>query len=94
MPAPPVEHRVVRRDGHRAGERLDGLAELPRARLRDAQRDELVDVLRIGGQRRLCAGHGSGVGLRSILDAGWGAVLHRLTQCGGCWCAHREQGDD
>ena len=47
MPAPPVEHRVVRCDGHAAREGLDRFAELARARLRDAELNESLDVLRI-----------------------------------------------
>ncbi len=78
MPAPPVEHRVVRRDGQPARERLDRLAELPRARLRDTEIDEALHVLRIGRERRLGTRDRSGVDLRPILDARGRPVLHGL----------------
>ena len=69
MPAPAIEQRVVRRDLQTARERLDGFPILPHARLRDAERDDAVDVARVAGQGALGACDRPGVGLRAILDA-------------------------
>jgi len=69
VPAPAIQQRVVGRDADAVGERGDRFAILPDARLRHAQRDDLVDVVRIRTERTLGPGDGPGVTLGSILDA-------------------------
>src|SRR5688572_22731 len=79
MPAPAVKHRAVGRDGDAAREGLDGFAELPHSGLGNAERDDAVDISRIGVERSLGACDGSGIGHRLVFDAGGRAVLNGLS---------------
>src|SRR2546426_6441590 len=83
MSAPAIQHRIARRDRQAAGERLDRLAEPPRAGLREAELNDPRHVPWIRGEGALGAGNRAGVGLRAVLDAGGGAVLQRLAAGGG-----------
>ena len=88
VPAPAIQQRVVRCDADAACERRDRLAILPDARLRDAERDDLLDVARIGRQRALGARDGAGVALRPVLHTGGRAVFDGLKQAE--WCEEAE----
>jgi hypothetical protein len=78
MSPPAIEHRVVRRDGERARERLHRLAHLPSSRLCDAKRDEALDVPRLGRERLLRTTHRARINLRVIGHTRRRRVLHRL----------------
>ena len=82
MTTPAVEHRIVRRDRETAGERLDRLAKLASAGLRDAELDESLDVAWISGQRPLRASDRAGIGLRPVLHTRRRLVLDRLGASG------------
>ena len=87
MAAPAVEHRLIRREGESPREGGDGLAELARARLRDAEIDDASDVARVDRERGFGPCDRTGVGLRPVLDASGRTVLHRLCRDRA---AHRE----
>src|SRR2546427_6902045 len=78
MAAPAIQHRVVRRDRQAARERLDGFAELAGAGLGDAQLNDPLYALGIGGEGALGAGNRARVALRAVLDTCGRAVLDRL----------------
>ena len=69
MAAPAEQQRVVRRDREAPRERRDRFAILPHARLRDAERDDAVDVARISSERALGARDRAGVALRAVFHA-------------------------
>src|SRR5213596_1526581 len=78
MAAPAIQHRVVRRDRQAARERLDGFPELAGAGLGDAELNDPLYALGIGGEGALGAGNRARVALRAVLDAYSRAVLDRL----------------
>ena len=80
MPPPAIQQRIVRRYLEAAREGLDRFAILAHAGLRDAQRDDPIDIARIGGQRALGARNGTGIALRTVFDARGRAILDRLQQ--------------
>src|SRR5204863_1406012 len=75
MAAPAIQHRVGRRDRQSARERLDGFAELARARLGDAQLNDPLHAAGIDGEGALGAGDRARVALRAVFDACSRAVL-------------------
>src|SRR5207249_7087354 len=68
MAAPAIQHRVVRRDRQAARERLDGFAELAGAGLGDAELNDPLYALGIGGEGALGAGHRARVAPRGVFD--------------------------